>query len=144
MMSYKNEDEFRDALQGAMEAHGFGVQRHEDKLYNFIPDLSFGVARHYDGWIEVKWKNEMPPKLDAIDHWTRGQERWLESRGAKGSGNCFLVVGTPGVICLWGWDRLSAIRRVPYRDAIMESPVRAPTVGAFVPLLRAYVVRPTR
>jgi hypothetical protein len=90
-----------------------------------MPDLSF-AGRRFDGWMEVKWLPEDPASLNAIPHWTIGQEEWLRQRGRHGCGLCFLVVGTPRRIMLWRWDRLQEVRRIRFDDAMLEAWLVAP------------------
>lgn len=99
-----------------MHARGWHVQEHEDKQSLFIPDLSAARAGK-DVWIEVKYRDKLPPTLHSMKHWTAGQQGWLEKRGAAGSGNCFLLLGVPGHHVLWHWTELAAVRHKPITAA---------------------------
>jgi hypothetical protein len=109
--------EYKHRIIGVMGALGFDVQAHEDKLYNFIPDLSFAFGGR-DGWIEVKYAQRPPKTLGSISHYTYGQQQWLIDRGANGSGSCFLLVGTPDHNFLWRWDALATARVMLWDDAV--------------------------
>lgn len=115
-----NEADFSKAIQTAMNYLGWECQSHEDKISNFIPDLSFS-ANKMDGWMELKWCNEEPGTLNSIDHWTKGQEDFLTRRGKVGSGLCFLVLGTPKQVYAWKWDKLARVRHVPFVAAASDA-----------------------
>jgi len=120
-----NEDEYKGKLAQALEYFGFDASRHEDKVLNFIPDISFAGHR-VDGWIEVKWCERDPSSLGAISHWTRGQEEWLCHRGKCGSGFCFLLVGTPARHFMWHHGTLARARSMPFDSAILATWLAAP------------------
>ncbi len=110
------ESDYVKELIGTMKYHGWDVQVHQDKNVNFIPDLSFGVART-DGWIEVKYQDTPPATLGSIDHYTMGQQQWLIDRGRAGSGNCFLLLGTPSMHAVWRYQSLEGVRNMPLTHA---------------------------
>lgn len=115
-----SEADFSKAIQTAMNYLGWECQPHEDKVSNFIADLSFS-ANKVDGWMELKWCDQEPGTLNSIDHWTKGQEQWLERRGKAGSGMCFLVLGTPRQCYAWKWDKLSKVRNLSFTAAASEA-----------------------
>ena len=121
------ETEYKRAMVQFMQFMDWSVQEHEDKISNFIPDLSFAVAG-LDGWVEVKYCNDQPKSLGHIDHWTRGQEEWLWTRGIRGGGNCFLIVGTPELHVAWVSGVLREVRGEPWDMAIRHTPYRKPTM----------------
>lgn len=88
-----SEREYKAVVCNGLRALGWSIQWHEDKYANYIPDVSFG-AHGIDGWIEVKFRREPPKTLGHISHYTIGQEDWLIERGQRGSGACYLLVGT--------------------------------------------------
>lgn len=94
MSQLQLERDYKRSVTSALLFHGIITQEHEDKVSNFIPDLSFSGYGHH-GWIEVKWCETLPKTLDGIKHWTLGQEQWLIDRGDKGARTCFLLVGCP-------------------------------------------------
>ncbi len=112
-----NELDFKRHLIVALTARGFVCQPHEDRYVNFIPDLSLS-GFGFDGWLEVKYREKEPKTLNAIDHWTKGQEQWLCDRGEAGSGHCYLVVGTPSGCFVWNWSQLLAARHLPWPEAV--------------------------
>jgi hypothetical protein len=114
--------EYKHNVMDLLKGLKFKVQAHEDKISNFIPDLSFSFARR-DGWIEMKYLNRAPKTLDAIGHYTHGQQEWLTTRGAVGSGHCYLWVGTPNAHFLWRWSDLGAIRHLPWTEAAASAMV---------------------
>lgn len=130
-MKYTNEQEFKLALQGALAYIGWDTQAHEDKNYNFIPDLSFS-GDGVDGWIEVKWCHENPTSVGSIPHWTVGQEMWLMKRGERGGGHCFLVVGTPDGVFCWRYNRLEHARTGPWKWTIRFCIYRGDNLLEFV------------
>jgi len=109
-LEYKHE--VADLLRGL----GWKTQQHEDSVQNFIPDLSFSAHRA-DGWIEIKYCEKIPKSLNAIKHYTHGQQDWLIQRGSKGSGHCYLWIGTPNAHFLWRWSSLAESRDLPWADA---------------------------
>lgn len=89
------------------------VQRHEDKHSPAIPDLSYAIGR-VDGWIELKTLPQWPKKDDTgvrIGHLTADQLNWLESRGAHGNGQVFVLLAV-------GEDmRFAHWALIPWRNA---------------------------
>lgn len=69
------------------------VQRHEDKYWSDVPDLSFS-CRGVDGWIELKVTMTKPAANKSFDvtHLTPGQRQWLVRHGQAGAGHCFALV----------------------------------------------------
>lgn len=116
------EGEFKTGLMNALAYEGYISQRHEDRYENFIPDLSFS-GHGVDGWVEIKSCTECPDTLNDLKHWTRGQEEFLRLHGPKGSGHCYLVVGTPDGIWAWRWDSLSHVRNMEWDAAIRHSKI---------------------
>lgn len=114
----QSESDYKNSLEGMFRFMGFEAERHEDQHRNFIPDMSFAGNRT-DGWMEVKWCDVDPPSLGALAHWTRGQEQWLHDRGRKGSGHCYLLVGTPRRHILWRYDSLAAVRGQRFEAAML-------------------------
>lgn len=92
-MLYEDENGYRDEVIRLMEERGAHVQRHEDKFFNYVPDLSFGY-REREGWVEVKFQQKMPKSLRTTGL-TFGQLSWLKKRRLHGPGFCFVLVGTP-------------------------------------------------
>ncbi len=115
-MTFKDELEYKHEIMSLLKGRRWSVQAHEDKISNYIPDLSFGFQR-VDGWIEVKYLPRVPKSLAAIPHYTYGQQEWLINRGAKGSGHCYLWVGTPNAHYLWRWSSLAEARVMPWAKA---------------------------
>lgn len=115
----------------ALGARRFETQAHEDKHERFIADVSFS-GNFVDGWVEVKWCNKVPKTLDSIDHWTKGQENWLFNRGCKGSGHCYLLVGTPTMHVLWKFGMLAQARSIPWKQAAQLAVLRVPTLQELV------------
>lgn len=109
--------DYKHRLMALMRGAGFKVQAHEDLISKYISDLSFsGVG--IDGWIEVKFLQDTPSSLGSIPHYTYGQQEWLTSRGAVGGGHCYLLVGTPDENYLWWAGVLTAVRDLPWADAV--------------------------
>jgi hypothetical protein len=111
------EADYVKKIKNCMLAIGWVPQDHQDKVWNFIPDLSFAGQRA-EGWMEVKWANTDPVSLGALRHWTHGQEEWLRTRGRVGSGNCYLLLGTSKANYLWRWDVLDKVRGLPFDQAV--------------------------
>jgi hypothetical protein len=111
------EQDFKKDLINALQYIDWVVQAHEDRISNYISDLSFS-GQGVDGWIEVKYLNESVKTLNDIPHWTKGQESFLTSRGHAGSGHCYLIIGTSIGIGVWKWDTLSRVRHLPWSEAV--------------------------
>jgi hypothetical protein len=124
-----NELDYKRDVVSILRGIGFDVQAHEDAVDNFIPDLSFAFAGK-DGWVELKYLNKLPRNLDAIPHYTYGQQEWLINRGFKGSGNCFLLVGSPRKHFLWYWRNLKMVRGLPWDDAVGYAMIEDTVGGA--------------
>lgn len=129
--SFHDEADYKRELIALLSGQDWLLQAHEDKLDNFIPDLSFSASK-IDGWIEVKWQDKIPPSLNEIHHWTWGQQTWLERRGEKGAGNCFLLVGTPEGNFLWHHAHLSKVRYMKFHDATGWCFIQAPRLNDLV------------
>lgn len=117
MRSSDLEADYKISIGDCIAAIGWVPERHEDKVRNYIPDFSFAGDR-IDGWIEAKYQRTEPTSLGAIAHYTRGQENWLRERGKHGSGNCYLLLGTPHANFLWRWDVLGKVRNLKFEDAV--------------------------
>jgi len=91
-MKAKDEKQYQHDVVLALEAVGFKVQEHDEKVRSYVPDLSF-AGFGVDGWIELKWLNETPKCLRSIKHFTRGQYQWLKDFGEAGFGHCYLWIG---------------------------------------------------
>lgn len=115
-----NEQDYKVDAMGILRALGWKTQHHEDMLVKFIPDVSFGFAG-VDGWIEMKYADKTPRSLGSIPHYTHGQQDWLISRGSKGSGHCYLWVGTPLGHYVWRWSTLSKCRDLPWVEAVGQA-----------------------
>lgn len=113
---WANETDYKRDFAEALRYHDCVTQEHEDKIANFIPDLSIAGAG-IDGWIEVKYCGKVPGTLDSIKHYTMGQQDWLIQRGRAGSGWCFLLVGTPELHVLWRFGSLASVRNIPFKHA---------------------------
>ena len=112
-IDYGSESEYQDAIVDGLEAKGWVIQVHSDENCRYIPDLSFS-ANGVGGWIEVKYCPKPPETLGHIRHYTKGQELWLRKHGERGTGHCYLLVGTPLEHLLLRWDSLKAARHAPF------------------------------
>lgn len=132
--------EYKRAVIQSLQFFDFDVQAHEDKISNFVPDLSFAVAGK-DGWIEVKYQDEPPATLGGISHWTVGQEEWLYKRGMRGAAQCFLLVGTPEVHVAWKSNFLPGVRHLPWAVAIRSTPYREKSIFELVSAIHSMLTR---
>ena len=106
--------EYKRSVADALRTMGWNIEEHEDKVRNFIPDLSFG-AHGFDGWIEVKFADRVPKTgLRSIKHYTKGQEDWLIDRARAGSGHCYLLLGTGAGHYAWRAESLRKARAGTY------------------------------
>jgi len=112
-IDYGSEDEYQGAIVAGLEAKGWAIQVHSDENCRYIPDLSFS-ANGIGGWIEVKYCPQRPKTLGHIKHYTKGQELWLRMHGEKGTGHCYVLVGTPWEHFLVRWDALKLARTTPF------------------------------
>ncbi len=106
----------RDGMAGRWHC-----QRHEDKYSTGIPDVSFGIGRVSDGWIELKYLDKLPRDLRvrpfdfALDHLTPEQRNWMDLRSKFGTGRVFLMLQAGDAYYLWHWPKLSEmLGRVPF------------------------------
>jgi len=134
-----NELKYKHEIMSVLVGLGFDVQAHEDTISNFIPDLSFAYAGA-DGWLELKYLAALPKTLGSIPHYTYGQQKWLEDRGAHGSGNCFLLVGSPDASFLWRWEVLKWVRDMSWSGAAYHA-VAKDTAGGICRAISAVVQR---
>lgn len=125
------EIDYKKGVVAALIARNWSVQMHEDKLSNFIPDLSFG-ANFVDGWIEVKWQDRAPKTLHDIKHFTAGQEDWLIKRQRAGNGHCYLLVGTPRIHLIWKAHHLPEVRKMAWAKARAFAAIEAASVPDLV------------
>lgn len=100
-------DDVRVCMTGRWHA-----QRHEDRYSTGIPDVSYGIGRKADGWIELKVIKRMPAFCDkpwdfSYDHFTADQRNWLDLRHKHGTGRVFLMCrfAEAGTVA-WKWDRV--------------------------------------
>jgi hypothetical protein len=87
------------------------AQRHEDKYSTGIPDVSYGIKRLADGWIELKYTPALPTPGDgpwdfSMHHFTPEQRNWLEKRTKHGTGRVFLMARMGPVTAIWNWNRI--------------------------------------
>lgn len=113
----KDEGDYKLMLMLALEGRRYKCQAHEDKFTKYIPDVSFS-GNYVDGWLEVKYCPRIPTSLGKLDHWTKGQEQWLRDFGTRGSGHCYLLVGTPRMHAMWSWQTLATVRDLPWKKAL--------------------------
>lgn len=122
---------FKQRVATALFALGWRIQFHEDRIEKYIADVSWS-ANYVDGWFEVKYCSKLPSTLDALDHWTTGQENWLIERGRAGSGHCYLLLGSPKCHALWPWHALKDVRSMPFKTALRHASVHTLTFPDFV------------
>lgn len=101
-------DETQRLLSGMW--HG---QRHEDKHSRGIPDVSFGIGRTVEGWIELKQLPKLPGPTDRFDfdlsYFTPQQRNWMRLRAQHGTGKLYVYLCTPSTRLLWPWKRLDGM-----------------------------------
>lgn len=91
------------------------AQRHEDKHSTGIPDVSFGIHKKSEGWIELKYLKRLPdfcgkPWDFKYDHFTADQRNWLEQRTRHGMGRVFLMCRFGNELTvIWNWTRVRAL-----------------------------------
>ncbi|MBT9158767.1 MAG: hypothetical protein DDT26_00014 [Dehalococcoidia bacterium] len=104
-------DDIRDAMVGRWHA-----QRHEDRYAQGVPDVSFGLGRTTEGWIELKCLGSWPgfhrpgPWNFANHHLTPEQRNWMDQRIKHGLGRVFLVCrfGDEATL-IWRWAALAPL-----------------------------------
>ncbi len=107
---FSDETAYRQRIVTLLGEYDVTAQSHEDKFSKYVPDLSWS-GKGNDGWVEVKYTDRPPPSLSAIHHWTIGQQNWLINAGKKGSGHCYLWLGTrTGEHFIWAWHILTHVR----------------------------------
>ena len=103
-------DQFRSGMAGRWDA-----QRHEDRYSPGIPDVSYGIGSHADGWIELKYLPKLPRAREAPWSFPRGhlrpdQVNWMTRRARTGTGRVFLACrfGMENVF-IWRWVVLAEL-----------------------------------
>lgn len=106
-----SESKLWDDIQSGMVAR-WHAQRHEDKHSKGIPDVSFGIQKRAEGWIELKFLKRLPiftnkPWDFSLDHFTPEQRNWAEMRTKHGPGRVFLLCRFgDDLTCVWNWSRV--------------------------------------
>lgn len=101
---------WEDIQQGMMTR--WHAQRHEDKHSTGIPDVSFGIQKRAEGWIELKFLKRLPdftgrPWDFKYDHFYPEQRNWAEQRTRHGPGRVFLMCRFGDELtCIWNWSRV--------------------------------------
>jgi len=96
--------------------------RHEDRSTPGTPDVSFGISRGLQGWMELKAIDDWPRRdstIVRIRHLTRVQKLWLTRRGETGA-SCWILVRVKRDYLLFHWtniDRLGEMTRSEMYDA---------------------------
>lgn len=113
----------RDGMGGSWHA-----QRHEDKYSTGIADVSFGMGRLSDGWIELKYKPAHPIDVKRAwdftrDHFTPEQRNWLTQRAKHGTGRVFLAAQLGTVYYLWSWPKLEPLLGMKNFDVISKAAI---------------------
>lgn len=109
-----SEDALWDRIRDGM-ATRWHAQRHEDKYSTGIPDVSYGIERIGDGWIELKFLDRYPkypnkPWDFALDHFTPQQRNWLEMRHRHGTGRVFVMAQFGDTLtAIWAWSSLRSL-----------------------------------
>jgi len=91
------------------------AQRHEDKHSKGIPDVSYGIARRAEGWIELKFLKRYPIKVEEpfdfkLDHFIPEQRNWLTLRRRHGLGRVFLMCQFGDTLtAIWDWRNLEPL-----------------------------------
>lgn len=97
------------------------AQRHEDKYSTGIPDVSYGIGKRAEGWIELKYLKRLPEMTEKpwdfkYDHYTSDQRNWMRLRQRHGPGRVFLM-------CRFG-DTLTAIWNIArIQDLLGKAPL---------------------
>lgn len=112
------ENEYRKRVIRAMIRTGFSVQPLEDMHSKFVPDLIFAKEGKM-GAMELKYLPDDPKSLDAIKHYTKGQEQWLTDWGKKNGENCFLLIGIErsSLHYIFRSSVLKKARKLPFDEA---------------------------
>lgn len=104
-------DRIRDGMSSRWHA-----QRHEDKYSTGIPDVSYGIGRRGEGWIELKFLKTYPrtgedqPWDFKLDHFTPEQRNWLTQRSKHGTGRVFLLCQFGDTVTgIWQWPKLREV-----------------------------------
>jgi hypothetical protein len=104
-----------DRLRDGM-ATRWHAQRHEDKHSKGIPDVSYGIGRRGDGWIELKYLKQYPRDDHEaawdlkLDHFTVEQRNWLSQRAKHGTGRVFVMCQFGNTMTgIWQWNKLAPL-----------------------------------
>lgn len=117
-------DDVRDSMVGRWHA-----QRHEDKYSKGIPDVSFGIQKRSEGWIELKVLRALPSAIGSdkpwdfsYDHFPGEQRNWLTERSKHGLGRVFLMCrfGDTGTL-IWNWSRVNKLLGQAPLDRIIRA-----------------------
>jgi hypothetical protein len=99
---------------------GGGIfQRHEDRISQGIPDVSFSIRGIGHGWIELKAVGGVPPAdVVRLPHFTDLQRAWIHTHGSVG-GACFVLVAVGEGLYLFDWTsayKLGSMTRDEMRE----------------------------
>lgn len=111
------EAEYEVMIIGALKYNDIRADPIKSKNNNYVPDLVFS-GKWTTGLIEVKM-NPDSVGLGAIDHWTRGQQDFLERHGRLGSGHSYLWVWSPGVQAVFHWESFPLLREGSWSDCLL-------------------------
>jgi len=123
------EQQLWDDIRGAMVGR-WHAQRHEDRYSTGIPDVSFGIGRRSDGWVELKYLPKWPASRMACnkpwdfsyDHFTAEQRNWMSLRARHGTGRVFLICRFGDTCTLvWNWARIEKLLGVAPLDKVVKA-----------------------
>lgn len=107
------------------------AQRHEDRLSQGIPDVSFSIRGVGHGWMELKAIDAaMPAAPVRIPHLTDLQRAWIMSHGQAGGG-VFVLVSIGEGIYLFDYS-------VVYKLGLMTSVEMRETAAVFYQLKKNF------
>lgn len=121
-----SEDKLWEDIRDGM-ATRWHAQRHEDKYSKGIPDVSFGIAKRTDGWVELKFLPRLPTFSDKpwdfrLDHFTPEQRNWAEMRTKHGPGRVFLLCRFGSELTvIWNWSRIRGLLGQATLDTVIRA-----------------------
>lgn len=102
-------------------------QRHEDRFSTGIPDVSYGIQKLTDGWVELKYLRRLPefsskPWDFRLDHFTPEQRNWAEMRTRHGTGRVFLLCRFgEELTAIWNWSRIRGLLGQATLDTVIRA-----------------------
>ena len=138
---YRDEADYQKAIIGSFKRYGWLLQPHRDSVSDDIPDLSFS-GNGINGWIEVKYLKKVTDSPDRdLQHFTGGQQKWLQHHG-KAGGYCYLWVGSLPRHLVLPWNMVHQVRTATWATLERYSIIAHQRMDVLVDFMASALYRP--